>query len=194
MKILCYGDSNTYGFDPRLTAGFSDRLPARLRWTGILDQDPRFTVVNEGLNGRQFPHDAGGYAHLARLLAENADADLVTVMLGTNDLFMMHPADCRAIAARADAMFEAVPALGRMRVLLICPPLPNLRPDGFRRALSEARGLPAALAAVAAARGAEFVDAGEWGCAVYPDDVHLTEAGHALFARRLSEYLAGERE
>ncbi len=189
MKILCYGDSNTYGFDPRLTADFSDRLPKAARWTGILDSDPRFSVVNAGLNGRQFPHDRAGFAYLAKLLADNSDADLVVIMLGTNDLFMMHPADCRAIAARADAMFEAVPALLERRVLLICPPLPNLRPDGFRRALAEAKGLSAALAEVAAARGAEFVDAGLWGCAVYPDDVHLTEAGHMTFARRLADYL-----
>lgn len=192
MKILCYGDSNTYGFDPRFLADYSDRLPRALRWTGILDRDPRFEVVNAGLNGRQFPHDEAGYNYLRRLLEDNADAEVVTVMLGTNDLFMMHPADCRAIAARADAMFEAVPALRRMRVLLICPPLPNLRPEGYRRALAEARGLPDVLAAVAAARGAEFVDAGLWGCEVYPDDVHLTEKGHATFARKLAEYLAEE--
>ena len=49
MKIICYGDSNTYGFDPRL--GSPGRLAKNERWTGILDSEPDIEIVNEGMNG-----------------------------------------------------------------------------------------------------------------------------------------------
>ena len=36
MTLLCYGDSNTYGFDPR--SYFGGRYPAEVRWTHRLAQ------------------------------------------------------------------------------------------------------------------------------------------------------------
>lgn len=51
MRIFCYGDSNTYGYDPRscLTA----RYPAEERWTGQLPGD--WEILNHGMNGREIP-------------------------------------------------------------------------------------------------------------------------------------------
>ncbi len=48
--ILCYGDSNTYGYNPE--NGF--RYPYDLRWTSILEKnmEGRARVIPEGLNGR----------------------------------------------------------------------------------------------------------------------------------------------
>ena len=48
--ILCYGDSNTYGYDP--STGF--RYPADVRWTGVLKRllGPDYTLIEEGCNGR----------------------------------------------------------------------------------------------------------------------------------------------
>ena len=36
MRMLCYGDSNTYGYDPR--GFFGDRYPEESRWVDILVQ------------------------------------------------------------------------------------------------------------------------------------------------------------
>ncbi len=33
-RILCFGDSNTYGYDPRSYLG--GRYPASVRWTALL--------------------------------------------------------------------------------------------------------------------------------------------------------------
>ena len=66
MKIVCFGDSNTYGFDPRL--GSSGRYTKDERWTGILDAHDGFSVVNEGMNGRCIPDSDSGFASLASVL------------------------------------------------------------------------------------------------------------------------------
>ena len=50
MRLLCFGDSNTYGYDPRSYAG--DRYPPESRWTDLLAESSGWEVVNMGLNGR----------------------------------------------------------------------------------------------------------------------------------------------
>ena len=48
--VLCYGDSNTYGFNP--SNGF--RYPENVRWTGRLQSalGDGYKIIEEGCNGR----------------------------------------------------------------------------------------------------------------------------------------------
>ena len=48
--ILCYGDSNTWGYDP----ASKGRLGIDARWTGVLARElgTAYRVLEEGLNGR----------------------------------------------------------------------------------------------------------------------------------------------
>ena len=73
MTILCIGDSNTYGYDPRSWLG--SRYPAHIRWTERL---PGVTVINGGVNGMRIPR---ADAACAALIREKKPA-LTTVMLG----------------------------------------------------------------------------------------------------------------
>ena len=36
MKVICFGDSNTYGYDPR--SYFGGQYPAQNRWVDLLAQ------------------------------------------------------------------------------------------------------------------------------------------------------------
>ena len=49
-RILCYGDSNTWGYN----AETGDRFPDNVRWTGVLQNllGPAFRVLEEGQPGR----------------------------------------------------------------------------------------------------------------------------------------------
>ena len=78
MKILCIGDSNTYGYDPRSYLG--DRYPADVRWTDRLKD---WDVINCGVNGMTVPREYSRYVALVRI----NEPDLVIVMLGTNDCY-----------------------------------------------------------------------------------------------------------
>ena len=77
MTILCIGDSNTYGYDPRSFPG--SRYPADVRWTERL---PGVTVLNGGVNGMRIP----GADAVDLAVIRQKKPDLITVMLGTNDL------------------------------------------------------------------------------------------------------------
>jgi lysophospholipase L1-like esterase len=49
-RVLCYGDSNTWGFDPVS----KKRIDYQERWTGLLQNElgEAYQVLEEGLNGR----------------------------------------------------------------------------------------------------------------------------------------------
>ena len=97
MKVICYGDSNTYGFDPRM--GSSGRLPRNQRWTGILNAMPEFEIIGEGMNGRTIPTAEASYRWLGKVIKKNWDADALVIMLGTNDMFMVSGATAEVLAA-----------------------------------------------------------------------------------------------
>lgn len=88
--IVCYGDSNTYGFDPDTR----ERYPEDVRWTGILGQllGNGYKIVEEGCNGRTTVYDdpsdpwKNGRPYLKACLNSHKPVDIVILMLGTNDL------------------------------------------------------------------------------------------------------------
>lgn len=88
-NILCFGDSNTYGYSPEGTG----RYPRQERWTGILAQrlGPAYRILEEGLCGRTtvwedpIEGDKCGIRHLPSCIASHTPLDLVIIMLGTND-------------------------------------------------------------------------------------------------------------
>lgn len=47
-RILCFGDSNTWGFTP-ITG---ERYPEGVRWTSLLGEYTGAQIIEEGLNGR----------------------------------------------------------------------------------------------------------------------------------------------
>lgn len=75
MKVICFGDSNTYGYDPR--DYFGGRYDAVSRWVDILATETGWTISNMGQNGREIPSAAPAFP---------IDTDLLIVMLGPNDL------------------------------------------------------------------------------------------------------------
>ena len=57
MNVICFGDSNTYGYDPR--GYFGGRYDAGSRWVDILAEETGWTVCNMG------PGDSGCGPHLS---------------------------------------------------------------------------------------------------------------------------------
>ena len=90
--VLCYGDSNTWGYE----ASTGVRLDRWARWPGVLQRalGDDVHVIEEGMNGRttvfDVPFEPGrnGLTHLPVSLQTHAPLDLVVISLGTNDLFV----------------------------------------------------------------------------------------------------------
>ena len=185
MKIVCFGDSNTYGYDPR--SYFGDRYPAEHRWVTILGDKLGCTAVNAGENSREIPRHIWELTDFQRLLCSEAPVDLLTVMLGTNDLLQGNSLD--AVERRMEAFLRQID-LDPSRILLIAPPpmragewtsSPGLIEDSMR--------LSKTYEALAQRLGVRFADAGEWNIPLAFDGVHLTQEGHSTMAEGLYHML-----
>ena len=185
-RILCLGNSNTFGYDPR--GAFGGRYPREVRWTGRLAA-AGWEVFNRGMNGGMIP--TGGQASALLDLAESLKPlDVVTVMFGTNDVLQGGGA-----AAAGERMEQFVRALKerlgeKTEILLISPP-PVTFGDWVQSedVIRQSAALSGAYRRAAAAAGARFADAGAWNVGLEFDGVHFTEAGHAAFFEGLSRAL-----
>ena len=180
MKILCYGDSNTYGYDPRSFLG--DRYPADSRWVDLLAKETGWEVINRGMNGREKPVQG---------LPFPDDLDLMIVMLGSNDL--LQGADASTAAARMEAFLRHL-TLSRDKILLIAPPPMQPGQWVWESSLIDAsRKLGDEYSAVAQRLGVRFADAAKWDIELCFDGVHFTEKGHRAFSEALAQTIENVR-
>ena len=193
-RIFCFGDSNTYGFDPAPYLG-DDQYPAEVRWTGRLNALPRWEILNHGENGRQIPHTEIAFRILYRELLEAAPLDAVVVMLGSNDLFWMPQPTPDKLAQRMSALLDFILAHPTIthsgsKVLLVAPPPVNLTWTEQEQELSRcSQGIAAAYQALAHRLGVGFANAGAWDLPMAFDGVHFSPQGHERFARELDAAL-----
>ena len=181
MKILCFGASNTYGYDPR--SYFGSQYPAQYRWVDLLAQKLNCTAINAGENGREVPRRDGELQRFDLMLMNQKPLDLLFIKLGTNDLLQGNPVE--AIAQRMENFLTKIP-LEKEQIVLIGPP--RMRPGAWitdDRLLEECMRLNLAYGVVAERMGVRFVDATDWEIEVTFDGVHYSENGHQTFAEQL---------
>ena len=185
MKILCFGDSNTYGYDPR--SFFGSRYPAEYRWTDLLAQKLNCNVVNAGENGRESPGLEGEVTRFNLLLNAQKPVDLLIVMLGTNDLLQGNSVE--SVALRMEVFLTHIDR-EKSGILLIGPP-PMQRGEWVpvQTLIDASAALTREYKSLAERLGVRFVDAGEWKIPLTFDGVHFTADGHKTFADGLTNYL-----
>ena len=133
MKIICYGDSNTYGFDPRI--GTPGRQAKKDRWTGILDNMPEYEIINEGMNGRTIPDCDAAYNSLGSIIRHNMSADILLIMLGTNDMPQIPCSLCSARMTCSCFAAQRQPCWGN-----VCVPCSKMFPNSAHSGTARGRG------------------------------------------------------
>jgi lysophospholipase L1-like esterase len=183
-SILCYGDSNTWGYNP--VSG--KRHNYENRWTSIMQKKlgDEYLVIPEGLNGRTTVWEdpielhKNGAAYLPPCLESHKPLDLVIIMLGTNDLKQRFSLPAVDIAAGVGVLVDIVKksgcgpvspdkntengdAVSSPEVLVLIPPevrkLSNFA-EMFTGAREKSLKFPAAYASMAEERGVSFLDIG----------------------------------
>lgn len=104
-KILCFGDSNTWGYKPHLGTRYSEteRWPTRLKT--LLGEE--WLLTENGQPGRTLCYEArssgfvSGFDELTEALASQEWACII-VMLGTNDLCSAFMPDVTEITAKLE--------------------------------------------------------------------------------------------
>ena len=206
-RILCFGDSNTWGCKPLTIVNGAplavERFSEDERWTGILAQNPEYTIIEEGLGGRTtaFPDPAQpwltGINYIEACVLSHDPIDLMIIMLGTNDL-KTHV--CNSTDASARAVMRMVKMGLNMvskpfEVLVVAPTVVkperlNRAPKFFNQAsIENSVRFGAVYRQQAEINGYHFLDAAEFVEPSDIDQVHWDASGHAAFAKAVDEKL-----
>lgn len=198
--VLCFGDSNTWGFDP----ASKGRFPPDVRWTGVLQTElgGEYRILEEGLNGRTTVWDdpieeyRNGKAYLIPCLDSHRPLDLVVLMLGVNDLkkrFSVSALDVgRSVGLLLDVIARsgAGPDASAPRALLLCPaPFGKLTElaEMFEGAAEKSGRLARYYEDQARVHGAEFLDTGGLICSSDLDGIHYEAAEHRKLGRAVAQ-------
>lgn len=201
IRILCYGDSNTWGFRP--DKPFT-RFGPEVRWTGVLRSllGDGYEVIEEGLNGRTtvwddpFGEYKNGKTYLAPCLESHSELDLVIIMLGTNDLKAHFKLTAAEVAQGLKALAGVVKASGAgpqgqpPRLLLIAPPpfgKLTLLAGMYGDAPEKSQYLAEQIQLISQLINCAFMDAGECVSSSTIDGVHWEADQHRRFAQALAE-------
>ncbi len=211
-NIMCFGDSNTYGINPKTGL----RFPRDMRWTGILQKllGEEYYVIEEGLGGRTtvwedpLADNRCGIKALPMLLDSHLPLDMVILMLGSNDWKYRFGALPEDVAAGVEKLVKLIhhhpfPQSYSVPDILIVAPIPKGEQlekspyTGFvREAIAYSKKLPVLLEDVAKRYGCLYLNAGEAACADEADQIHMNEASHKslakLFARTIEGHFKGK--
>lgn len=175
MKILCIGDSLTYGYD----------VPVGQRWTSIVARNLGVTIVNEGICG----DTTQGMAYRLEFL-KLSEYDAFFFMGGSNDVLMDTPLD--EITARIKHIVGILAHEGKPLFIGI-PPVtqPESAYYGWQQAsdvarhndmLQEIGAFVQLLCKETGAHPIDYNEALQHDGSLYADGVHPNVAGYAKIA------------
>lgn len=194
--ILCFGDSNTYGYVPGTGARFERQIRWPNRLNSLLGRD--YEVISEGMNGRTTAFSSGielycnGSDHIIPCLVSHEPLDLIIIMLGTNDTKSRYNIRAEEICMGMEMLLRKIVGhyllLEAPQILLVAPvPLGDVREaitfneSSREKSLLLARG----YSELAKRYGCHFFDAGsvvhDLGC----DGIHFTADAHRMLADSL---------
>ena len=203
-RILCFGDSNTWGYIP--TGG---RYDEHTRWPMRMAEvlGGGYAVIEEGFNGRTCVMDdpvEGGYKsgvkYLPPCLMSHNPLDIVIIMLGSNDtkrrfnLTPMTIGQSMMQLVRVTKLYGMNAAGDAPHIVITAPPpiLDNLMETRHaecfgERAIAVSRGLGAELHRVSKLLRVDFFDAAPYAEVSPLDAVHMTARGHLQLGEALAE-------
>jgi lysophospholipase L1-like esterase len=206
-RIMCFGDSLTWGWVPVIEGVPTTRYAPNVRWTGVLQRElgSGYTIIEEGLSARTTSLDdptdprLDGSAYLPSALASHLPLDLVILMLGTNDTKAYFHRTPFEIAAGMSKLVGQVLSSGggvgtvypAPLVLIIAPPPLREMPHAYFRALfggahEKSAQLGEIYGALADFMKVNFLDAGSVLSTDGVDGIHFTEANNSALGKAVA--------
>jgi len=201
IKILCFGDSNTYGFNPIDKTRFSKTE----RWTGILQSllGNRYEVIEEGCNNRTgFVRNPDGHMQsgtdcLPDCLLKLGRVDLLILALGTNDLQVQFNIDFQTVETGVKHLIKLFKVKNPLGNIIIIPPV-VLNEDVIKgewyyqfNEISVKKSDKVAKICINTAKKeeCEFFDINSFTSVSPVDGVHYDSESHKLIAEKLAEFI-----
>ncbi|MDO5399031.1 MAG: GDSL-type esterase/lipase family protein [bacterium] len=192
-KILCFGDSNTWGHNP------IDCSKLEMPWPAVLRKLlPDCEIIENGVCGRTTVFDdptaAGknGITAFRELIRNNERADLAVIMLGTNDTLNFYDCDASGSAEAVRSFVrEWKEAFNDSRVLVISPieikesalAHPIFGTLYNKSSIEKSKAFAEYYSKMAEEENVYFMDAAKAAEASDIDGIHMIPAEHEKLAR-----------
>lgn len=192
-KILCFGDSNTYGYIPNNGA----RYDKNTRWTGVLSllSHGKFEIIEDGCNNRTAfaANPAGkiftGYEILPELLTDDFDAVVLTI--GINDTQFLYNLSSIEIVSGVEKLINIVKVKSpQAKILLVAPSIltDDVLNGNFaclfdRTSIEKSRQLPLLYQKIAEKQNIEFFDLNSVAKTSSLDGLHYAPEQHLKIAQ-----------
>ena len=206
ISVMCYGDSNTYGYDPHN----GSRYPHDKRWTTFLGYmlGGRYEVIPAGLNGRTTAYDRpgapwkNGLSSFAACIGMNKPLDYIVIMLGTNDCIEGMDLSAEEVAKGMESLVETAEEVcpgiqGYMpKIIVTAPPAMNedckdspFAHDISAEAAKKSRDIAGLYREIAERHGCLFADAN--GVELSHDCMHISDNGQGQMAELIYNVIEG---
>ncbi len=209
-RILCYGDSNTWGYDPvnfdPLT-GLPERYDEHTRWPGVMRDilGADYFVWEAGLGGRTTVFDdplmptRNGVKAFETVLQTCDPVDVIIFALGTNDtkdMFAASPLVITRAMERLLAVCKSALLQSRSpnaKIILCCPLKPGADGTGeFQYGFSElstqkGEQLRSRYKVLAQQQNCVYFDFNDLAQPSLADGVHMDPAGHKCVGEKMAQ-------
>ena len=207
-RILCYGDSNVWGFIPgsfNNETKLAERHHKNHLWTSILQKKlgDEYEVFSDGINGRTTDLDEiipgrsfrNGLAYLGASFEIHYPINLVIFWLGTNDVKKQFDRSALEVkeGMRKLITFTKESIKGKNahspNVLIICPPpiIENLHPEFNNDAIRKSKELSKLYNELSIEMNCEFLDSGLYIQSSSIDGIHLDLDACYIIGNKIAE-------
>lgn len=193
-NILCFGDSNTYGYIP----GSGKRYSVDIRWTSLLSRmlGTDFNVIEAGCNNRTFIAESldgdkqTGYKYIHKYFSQNID--MIILALGINDVQKVYNLTLDEIERRIKDIIKIIRVNAHSEIILFSPPILSSKIlDGHfsvlfdKTSVEKSKELPSMYLSVANKTDCHFFDVNNIISVSSVDGLHYESKEHKFLAESL---------
>jgi len=198
-KIICYGDSNTFGYNTKDNSRFDENI----RWTSVLQKNigAVYEVINEGACDRTgFVTNPKGVLfsaqqHFPKLMSETERFDLLILWVGTNDLQTQYDISTGTVEKGLEKLISI--AKEKAKNIIIIPPVilsENVLAGNFSYQFNEtsivkSKTIGSIFKTLAGVHDCEYFDINEIVTPTDIDGLHYDEESHKIIGNNMTDFI-----
>ena len=195
-NIVCYGDSNTFGFNPKDGSRFDEKT----RWTSVLQSNlgAEYKVINEGMCNRTgFVDNSDGFLfsgvkHFSNFISKSENIDILILWIGTNDLMFQYQINSETVENGLKNLIELSQTKAKRVIIIPSVILDESILKGFFRdrfdetSIQKSKEIVMIYKKLAKIYHCEYFDVNEFLKPSNIDGLHYDDASHKIIADKLS--------
>ena len=198
-KIICYGDSNTFGYNPY----DASRYDKKTRWCAILQDNlkAQYEVVDEGMCDRTaFMDNPNGFLfsgsqHFPKFILNSNNVYMLILWLGTNDLQFQYDIKAHDIKKGLENLIKL--AKTKTKNIIIIPPVilnENILKGYFKcqfdkTSILKSKKVQKIYETIAHKHNCTFFDVNKFAKPSELDGLHYDKISHKIIANQLKQLI-----